>query len=176
MKKHFQRYKPLYFIIIVQLLIILFFWLLWEGSTSSTHVLKNTVIVVDDVKYENWSKGTRLIVFSADEKYEFPNLGYHTEYPNSKLVQAIEVGDELYITYYTQNRLFGSRNLILDAYTQTNVFRTIDEYTRSHEGLEIWVIIGFLLIESIYLAGSILYLKCYNLFKAKRKRRKHSTG
>ena len=175
-KKHFRRYKPLYVAMIAQVLIIFFFCLLWKASTPSTHVLKNAVIDVDDVKYVSWTKGSFVIVHSDDEEYVFYNLGYHSKYPNSKLAQAIEVGDELNITYFTQERLFGSRNVILDAYSQTNVFRTIDEYTQSKEGNGIWVIVLFVLIESIYLPAAIIYLKCCNLFKTKKKHRRRDKG
>lgn len=174
LKKYFRRYKPLFAVILVQVLIVLFFFQLWEASTPSAHILKNAVIDINDIRYMQWTKGSRIIIISANQKYYFPNLGFQTNYPNRKLIQEIEVGDELSITYYSRKGLLGPSNCIVGAYSQTEALRTIDEYNSSREGLCIWVIVSFILVESPYLIGSILYLHCCNQVKVKRKCRKRN--
>ena len=167
-KNHFIRYKPLYVAIFLEIIIVLTFIQLWcNARPVSEGDLLNTTIVVDDVRYVSGTKTSRLYVFTESQKYYFPNLG---KISNSKLSDMINIGDELFITYYTKDGLFTTTNRIVDAYSQTQVLRTTEEYLSSYKGVRVIETVVFILVELLFFTVAGFYLYIFNIIKIKKRR------
>lgn len=172
LKKHFRQYGDLYTIISVELLIVFFFVLIWNGSRPlSEYTLEKTAIVVEDVHYVSGKDVSRLTVSADSRVYSFPKFS-GGEYSNSKLSEMIKVGDELFISYYTEDGLFQSTNWIVDASTQTKVLRTAEEYIKDQKVGRVVSTVMFIIIEMLYLSGSVFYLWTFDALKIKKKLKK----
>lgn len=170
LKKHLRHYKPLYAVIFVQILIgLLFVQVLYDSRPINALPLESSVIVVEDICYERGISGRYISVYSNSEEYIFPRLGFHTSYPNGKLFDAITVGDKMFIKYFPKKELFSYKKYIVDAYTESKVLRTIEEYERGKNGVWIFELIIFTITEIFYLVASAGYLWANNLFKIKKK-------
>lgn len=171
--KLFRRYKPLFVILLVEVIMILFFLQMWEGSKPiDERSLKETVIRVDEIDDIHWTSGSRVFVFSDSVKYTFINVGIRGGYSNSKLPQMIEVGDELHITYFIEEGIFGPTNLVVDAYTENHVLRTIEGYVNDHKGVRVVETVIFVIIEILYFGFSFLHLWAHDLIKIKKTKKK----
>lgn len=171
-KKHFVRFKPLYAVLLIEVLIVLLFiQILYKSRPISTISLEKTVIVAEDICYDRGISGYHISVFCNSEEYIFPSLGFHSSYPNGKLYQEIELGDKIFITYYQERTVFGYKKFIVDAYTESLVLRTIEEYENGTKGIQIFETISFVIIEILYFAISTVYLWANNLLTIKKKRK-----
>ena len=167
-KKHFRRYKPLYIAIFLEIIIVLTFIQLWcNAKPVSEQDLLKANIVVEDVRYISGKNISRLIISANSQKYHFPNIG---KISNSKLSDMINEGDELFITYYPKDGLFTTTNRIVDAYSQTQVLRTTEEYLSSYKGVRVIETVGFILVELLFFTIAVFYLYIFDVIKIKRRK------
>ncbi len=172
-KKHFRRFRSAYVALGIEMLILLLFLMIWQGSKPiSTLSLETVSFSVEDVRYVHWSRGSRVYVFSDTDKYIFRSSGSTGGYSNSDIPAILERGDQICITYYTTRGLLGSNHWIVDAYTQTHKFRTIEGFISEQRGVTVISIIIFVIVEITYIPGVFAYLWINGIFKFKKKRKK----
>lgn len=142
---------------LIQILIILIF----VNALNSSYPInindtKQIDITVDDLYINRVFKSNYLIVVSELTKYEFTPRSTFKEYSVSKLHKTIFLGDSLSLIYYESNHfIWGTRNIVIDARTQTETYRSYEEYIKGKEGSSVAIIIIFSLIEIAFL-GIIL--------------------
>ncbi|MBQ8576070.1 MAG: hypothetical protein IJ447_08505 [Clostridia bacterium] len=135
--------------VLVQMLLVVF---LVNGIIDSQPIkpeeTQQATIIVEKKKYS--SRPDWFIVYSDSQKYYFNNFGVFGNYANSELNDSISVGEKLTLTYFEDYHLFANRNWVVDARSETEVFRTLDEYNEMHSGGDIAVIIIFCIFEIIF--------------------------
>lgn len=92
------------------------------------------------------SENSTEFIFSGDE----PFSGY--KYPVEELNELISVGDRISLRYYETFNILGKINLIVDARTETETYRTLEEYNNSKQGVDIAVIVIFSVFELLFCA------------------------
>ena len=149
--------------VLIQVLIIAMFFM----AFNTNHPIditdtKQAEITVDDTYCRftgrrlttTWlviSENSTEFIFSGDE----PFSGY--EYSVSELHESISVGDRLSLRYYETFNILGKINLVVDAQTENETYRTLEEYNNAKQGDDIFVIILFFVIEVIFCAVAVLF-------------------
>lgn len=98
------------------------------------------------------------IVYSDSQKYYFNNFGIFSKYSNSYLDKNISAGEKLTLTYFEKYHLFANRNWVVDARSETEVYRTLDEYNERHAGVDVVTIVIFCIIEIIFWLFTISFI------------------
>ena len=145
---------------LIQVLIIVSFVRLFNASQPvDISDTKQVEIIVEEVYYrtrtrlEDW-----LIVSDNSTKYILANPGIFPEYTVSELYELISVGDRLFLRYYETFNIFGKTNyFVVDARTETETYRTLEEYNNSKQGVDIAVIVIFSVFELLFCAGTFIY-------------------
>ena len=153
--------------VLVQLIIaFIFICMLAESQQINVDDIKQIDITIDDVYYFRVPRNNWLFIVSDSSKYLFKNRSTSEEYSVSELYEAISEGSELSLIYQEKDTIFGKTNLIVDARTKTEVYRTLEEYNRAKQGLPLIVIIFFSIIEVIFVGIFAVYVWInFNVFK-----------
>lgn len=150
------------FILIQVLIVVAFVYLFNSSGQIDIKDTKQVNVTVDSLSYFHGSSkhsAGRLVIVSGSTKYYFMNRSTSDEYSVSKLYEALSKGDSLTIRYYETERLFlGKINLIVDARGGAEIYRSIEEYNRGHQGSEVGVIIVFVVIELLYFGFLLIYI------------------
>ena len=144
--------------VLIQVLIIAMFFM----AFNTNHPIditdtKQAEITVDDTYCRftgrrlttTWlviSENSTEFIFSGDEPFS------EYEYSVSELHESISVGDRLSLRYYETFNILGKINLIVDARTENETYRTLEEYNNEKQGDAILVIILFSVIEVLFCA------------------------
>ncbi len=145
---------------LIQILIItVFVRTLNISRPIDVHNTKQSKIIVEDTycikgPKENWW----LIVVADSRKYLFGNHSIFDAYSVKELDKVIFPGDTLSLKYYEQYNILGRVCIVVDAKTETEVYRTLDDYNRGKHGLDIFVSILFFVIESAYVGVVVIYV------------------
>ena len=150
MKKTIKRF---FIIVCVQLMIIsLFSLLLYESKSLNDKHIKQAIIVVDDIEYIRIMNEFRFSVFSNSIQYQFSNDGALSPYySNRDLYENVDVGDKLNIIYIEKYRLTGKQNLVVDARTEKEIYRSLEYYNTQKNYLRVFIIVFFSVVEMVYL-------------------------
>ncbi len=145
---------------LMQILIILVFsWLLYKSKPVDLENTKQITITVDNVRYQRGPTEYYFIIYSDSEKYLFSNYGRFGEYSNRELYESISIGDRLTLTYYNSSSLLhGNFNSVIEAQSNTEIYRSVEEYTKLTAGISTAVTIPFLIIELVFVGVLILYV------------------
>lgn len=143
----------------IEFCIILAFVRLWTGSQpikiSNT---KEIDIIVENVFTIRVLNDRWLIVTADSTQFVFYGWSTRKEYSVSELSNAISKGDKLSLIYYEESGLFRNhRNVVVEARSGTETYRSIKEYNLGNEGLPTFVIILFTIIQLAYLGIVLLY-------------------
>ena len=145
--------------VFVQLLIILcFVYILNKSKPIALSDTKQIDITVEDAHYFKVLSEFRLTVYSDSTKYLFASRGTFSEYSVGKLYETIAIGDRLALIYYETDSILGKINLVVDARTETEIYRSFEEYNRGKEGLAVVVTVMFSIIELAFCGVVILYI------------------
>ncbi len=110
--------------------------------------LKEAQITVDDAYYHKYA----LVIHDGSNRYVFQNE--HLQTRTRKLSKMIDIGEKLSIKYYEKHRLFYTKNIILDARSETEVYRCIDDMERLSRPVTIVILslfeMGFIGIVWLY--------------------------
>lgn len=148
--------------VLIQVLIIAMFFM----AFNTNHPIditdtKQTEITVDDIYYRitsgRHSTTYWLIISENSTEYIFSSLKPSAEYSVNELYESISVGDRLSLRYYETFNILGKINLIVDARTATETYRTLEEYNNSKQGVAIAVIVIFSVFELLFCAGTFIY-------------------
>ena len=163
-------------LVLIQIVIIFTFVHMLIGSQqTNVSYTKQIDIIVDDIYYfrvprENW-----LFVVSDSTRYLFMSRSTFEEYSVNELYESISKGNKLSLKYYEIYNILGKVNLVVDARSETETYRSIEEYNHGKQGLPVFVTIVFSIIELIFVIIVFIYVWLnYNTIKAfYRKTNKH---
>lgn len=157
MKKQ-QRVKlirQLFAIIVLQLIIIFIGFSLWDASqpiNDNNSDIFHIQITVDDTVYERSINQYLFYIVSDEERYYFSNSGVVSDnLSNRELYESVSVGDTLQIAYYENHNLFGVRKWVVDARTETQIYRSLESLAQDSIGGRVGAIFVFVFLEFVYL-------------------------
>jgi len=136
---------------LVQIVIVFTFVHMLIGSQQiNVNDTKKIDIIVDDIYYfriprENW-----LFVASDSTKYLFMSRSTSEEYSVNELYKSISKGNKLSLRYHETHNILGKINLVVDARSETETYRSIEEYNQGKQDVPAFVSIIFSIIELIF--------------------------
>ena len=148
-----------------------------ESRQINIDETKQVDITVDDIYLFRGSHRDSRWLFVADGATRYLFWGKNTSEDAStyELYDSISCGDKLSLIYYESTHIIlGNINVVVDARTETEVYRTLDSYNRSKQGLIPFVIILYVIMEFIFIGIALIYV-WLNLsnFKTLCERKKH---
>ncbi|MBO5906559.1 MAG: hypothetical protein J6Q85_00200 [Clostridia bacterium] len=162
-----KLFRAVILLALIQLVIIfIFVYILIDSKQINVNDTKQIEITVDDVccfrvARENW-----LFVSSGTTKYLFKGRPTLEEHSVSELYESISEGDKLFLMYRETYEIIGKVNLVVDARSETEAYRTIEEYNRGKQGVLFFVSIGFSIIEIVFVGIVLVYVwVSYSTFK-----------
>ena len=159
LKRILKNRRLITIICAVQLVILtLFLAMLIQNQPVDPQKTKQAEIIVEDTHYSYITKvGSRFVILSV--RYTFYNDATEPGYSNSKLYELISVGDRISIVYYEKPTIFGKKNVVIDARTETELYRSGTAYIDMAESSWIRVSVLFAPIELIFLAALFFYFR-----------------
>ena len=147
--------------VLIQVLIIAMFFMAFNTSHPIDITdTKQAEITVDDTYCRFTGRRlttTWLVISENSTEYIFSSLEPSAEYSVNELYESISVGDRLSLRYYETFNILGKINLIVDARTENETYRTLEEYNNSKQGVDIAVIIVFSVIEVLFCVVAVLF-------------------
>ena len=159
------------------LLIFIFVYMLIHSQQLDIKQTKQISIDVDDMYYYRTAKEYKLLVVADSKYYLFAGRSTFKERSVHDIYESISIGDQLSLTYYESNSIiWGQVNIVVDANSETETYRTLEEYNRGREGLPVFVVVLCSIIELIFAGVVFIYVWInYGIFKGVyRKIKKHS--
>lgn len=152
---------------LVQILIIFAFIRMFNiGQPISTRDTKQIDIIVEDVYPISTRREQWLVIIADSEKYLFESHSTFDTYSLEELNKSISKGDKLSLRYYEEYLVFRKTNLVVDARTETETYRTLEEYNSGKQGVPVFVIVVFSIIEIIFVGIIFVYVWLnYSIFK-----------
>lgn len=138
--------------IAIQLVIIFVSARLFTNSQpTSIDDVKRVDITVDDTYRLKVLKETRLYVVSDSTTYVFSAIPNFKEASANEIYKSINEGDKLSLMYEETFSIFGKTNLVVDARSETQTFRTFEGYNKGKENLPLIVIIASSVAEIVFI-------------------------
>ena len=163
-------------LVLIQLAIIFIFAYMLIGSQQiNVNDTKQIDITVDDIYYSRVPRENWLFVVSDSTEYLFTSRSTFEEYSVSELYETIAEGSKLSLRYYETHMILGKFNLVVDARSETETYRSIEEFNRGKQGVPAFVTIIFSIIELIFVGIVLIYVWLnYNTIKGiYKKSKKH---
>lgn len=164
--------RTLLLLALIQIIIIILFV---ESMSDLQKIdIQDTVevdITVDDIYIHGTQKTERLYVVADDTKYVFKSRSSFNEYSTMELSRSVSIGDQLSLRYFKSDKIFfPESNIVVGAESENEIYRTIEEYNNSKNGLAFWVILIFSVIELIFVPLVTLFVwlnfkKIKNIYK-----------
>lgn len=135
------------------------------------------VDIIVDKAYETISGRRQVMYVVADsEYYMFTAPGFFEEYTVGELNDRISEGDHLSLIYYEGYSFFQKVNHVIDARSETEVFRSLENYYRGKQGIPAFGVIICVIIESLFLTLFVMYVTSHSvaikiIYKKIRKRK-----
>lgn len=146
-------------LVLIQLLVIFAFVHLLISSRQVN--ISDTVridITVDDLYFVRVPKEDWLVIVADNIKYLFMSRSTTKDYSVHELYDSIAKGDRLSIIYYiSDNTVLGKYNVIVDARTEAEDYRTLEAYNQGKQGVTVFIAILFVVIELIFAGVTFLY-------------------
>ena len=149
--------KYLRIALIQLMLLLMFLGCFYSSKPFEIQNVKQAVLIVDDISYERVISEYKFSFFSNSVKYQFSNKGVFSNYSNSELYEKIEIGDRITIKYVEEYGLFGKINWVVDARTETEVYRSIEDYSDQKIAFII-ICVFFYVVELLFLIVVTLYV------------------
>ena len=152
---------------LIQLIIfLLFLCLLISSQQIDVNDTKQIDIIVDDIYYSRVSREYWLFIVSDSTKYLFKGRPTFEEYSVDELYESISRGSKLSLRYYETHSILGKVNLVVDARSETETYRSIEEYNQAKQGIPIVIFVLFSIIELLFVGIVFLYVYLnYNTIK-----------
>lgn len=146
--------------VIIQFLIVILFVLLVRGSRQiDMNDTKQIDITVDDIYIIRVAGEDQLVVVADSTEYLFEGRATFEDHSVHALYNSISKGDSLSLIYYESDRiLFKNANVVVDARTETEIYRDFEEYNRGMQGVPIFVVILFSIIELFFIGIVFVYV------------------
>ncbi len=151
--------RRLFLFIIIQFLIVFMFVQFIERSEQlDINDTQQIDIIVDDKYIFKALTEHRLVIVADSVNYLFMSRATIDEYSVDELYSSVSNGERLSLVYYESNFLFEKVNIVVDARTETQIYRTFDGYNYSKEGIHIFGCIIFSIIELLFVGGVYIYI------------------
>ena len=152
--------KAILLLVLIQFLIIFSLVLLVRGSQQiDINDTKQIDITVDDIYIIRVPKEDWLFVVADSTYYLFTSQATFEDYSVHELYNSIFKGDRLSLVYYELDSILFKRvNTVVDARTETDVYRTFEEYNRGKQGVHIFVVILYSIIELVFIGIVLVYV------------------
>ncbi len=124
----------------------------------SVNDTKQIEITVDDIYFVRVPRENWLVVVSDSTKYLFKSRLTFEECSVDELYESISEGNKLSLKYYEEYNILGKFNLVVDARTESEIYRTIEGYNQSKQGVTTLVVIIFSIIELVFIGIICLYV------------------
>ena len=165
---------------LVQILILCFFTRLFSlAQPVGAHDVKQIDIIVEDIIYRRISSKTdlKLVIIADSEKYMYDTQTVFDEYSVRDLYESICVGDKLSLVCKKRHTIYGRVNTIIAIRSETETYRTVEEYNSRQQGVPLFVVVIFSIIELFFVGIVIVYVwinyrTIKDLCKKTKKRRK----
>ena len=119
-------------------------------------------IVVKKIDYGRGFNESRLYIYDHSTRYMFSKGAIISEYSGVyEISKQINEGDILTITYIEENTIFGKRNLVVDAFSQENVYLSYQQYNAGKQLVRIWLYVSFAILELTFIAISVFIVLLY---------------
>lgn len=150
------------FVLIQFLIILVFVRALNMSRPIKAKDTKQIDITVEDtycIRLGRRYSENLFVVVADSKKYWFEYHRSFDKYSVDQLYQSISEGDKLHLTYYeTSYIVFGNVNVVVDAQTETETYRSFESYNQAKRGLPTLVAIVFSIIELVFVAIVLLYV------------------
>ncbi|MBQ2759816.1 MAG: hypothetical protein IJE93_08625 [Clostridia bacterium] len=145
------------FVLIQMFIVLLFLQLFRNGQAVKIEETKQADIIVEDI-YIQIAPGENLLFIIADSgRYNFAIHSMFEKYSFRELEEIISEGDKLTVRYYEGYTIFGKTKSIVDMRSETEIYRSFEDYTRAFRGVPTFIVILFSVIELIFAGIVILY-------------------
>ena len=153
---------------IIQVVIIFTFVHVLIGSQQiNLNDTEQIDIIVDDIYYFRVPREKWLFVVSNSTEYLFMGRPTFEEYSVDELYNSISEGNRLSLRYYETHTVLGKVNLVVDARSESETYRSIEEYNHGKQGVPTIVTVVFSLIELIIAGIVFTYVRLnYKTIKA----------
>lgn len=154
-------------LVLIQIIIVFTFVHMLIGSQQiNPNDTKQIDIVVDDIYYFRIPRENCLFLVSDSTKYLFKSRSTFEEYSVDELYKSISEGNKLALRYREIHNIFGKVNLVVDARTETKIYRSIEEYNHGKQGVPLVVAVVFSVMELIFvgIVSAYVWLN-YNTIK-----------
>jgi len=167
--------RKILLLLLIQLLIIFSFVFLMSGSQQiDISDTKQIDITVEDLYITRKAKENQLTVVANSTQYLFTGRATAKDRSVDELYSTISKSDTLSLIYYES----GKTNVVVDARTETEVYRSFEEYNRGKDGLPGFVVVLYSIIELLFIGILLVYgwihlktMKCiYKKFKSRHSR------
>ena len=160
MKNIIKTYIPFLF---VQLLFLLLFIRIF--SISQPIDISETIqidIVVEDIRWVDRFRDNEMAVVADSTEYFFKSRATPNEPSIHELYNTISKGDKLSLTYYESDRyLFrGKTNVVVSARTETETYRSLEEFNRGRQGTGSFVIALLSAVELLFIGFTSFIVWC----------------
>lgn len=154
-------------ILLQSVTVFIFSHMLFESRQVNIRDTKEIDIIVDDFYRYRVSKEAKLVIVADGNEYLFNSRSSFAEYSVDELYNSISEGSCLSLIYYETYEISGRVNLVVDARSENEIYRTIEEYNRGKQGLPVFVVIIFFATEIVFVGIILLYVrtKC-SIFKS----------
>ena len=143
---------------LIQMVIVFTFAHILIGSQQvNVNDTKQIDIIVDDIYYFRIPGENQLFVVADSKNYLFTSRSTFKENSVHNLYDTISKRERLSLTYYeAYNIILGQFNVVVDARSETETYRTFEEYNRAREGVSIFVVVLYSIIELIF--GGVVFV------------------
>lgn len=132
-------------------------------------------VTVDAIRYEhNFRIESRVWIKSNSQQYFFGSPHTSNEYAAHEIFESLSEGDEITIFFYEENSISGPRNRIIDARTDTEVFRTYEDYLKSKTNVIPVVCVLCAFIELLFLSGVFSFTFPFDWYSKRKKEKEKS--
>ena len=148
-RKYQQKTRCVFYFLLIECIVLVLFCVVLDKSKPvDISQIKEASVIVEDTTYINSGQIRRFHIICDSETYIFsaPWLAFG-EYPLHELSKEIHIGDQLVVRYHERQGLSGVKKWIIDARSENNVYRSIDDYIESTKGVTTSVLIAFGVIE-----------------------------
>ena len=148
--------------IVQALLLLLFLPTLINAAGPGPEKLQTSEVTVQSVGiYYVTKTGKHLLISDGETTYRVPSRHSSNEVGASQMKDKLSVGDKITLTYYQSYHWFQPEYRVVGAHTETDVFRTVDEYYRSMKtGLIItWIV--FVVFECCLISICVLRMTLF---------------
>lgn len=147
-------------LLMIQAVLVFFFVLLWTSSRPiDIEDAKQAAVTVEDLFLIRAPGEDRLVVVADSTYYVFAGRARSEERSVHALYDAISRGDRLALTYYESGGVLRKEvNRVIDARTETEIYRSFEAYNRGRQSVSVFVVILYAVIETVFVGIVFVYV------------------